>query len=186
MLYNVQRILMRVFPRIRGFFIRVWIIFNGGECGNGLIVEKGFRFKYPPHKGIKFANNVYFGRNTTLDVPRNSTLTIGYKTAFTGYTYLSAAKEVRIGDDVIIGEFVSIRDANHFFKLGAGVIQNQPMNPASIILDNDIWIGRGCVILKGVTIGSGAVVGANSVVKTNIVPNSVNIGMPAKEIDKRK
>lgn len=48
------------------------------------------------------------------------------------------------------------------------------------VIGNDVWIGAGAVILRGVRIGDGAVVGANAVV-TRDVPNfAIVAGVPAR------
>lgn len=180
-MYKIQLLILRVPGRIRGVFVRIWILFNGGKCKGKLIVESGFRFKYPPNKNIDIGYNVCFGKQTTLDVFKDAKLVIGDDVSFTGYTYISVALEVLIGNHVIVGEFVSIRDANHTTRLDNGFIKNQPMSPSQIILGNDIWIGRGVSILKGVKVASGSVIGANSVLMRDIVhSNSINAGIPCK------
>ncbi len=55
----------------------------------------------------------------------------------------------------------------------------------SVLIANDVWLGRGCVILSGVTIGNGAVVGANSLVASNIPDYAIVGGNPAKIIRMR-
>ena len=54
-----------------------------------------------------------------------------------------------------------------------------------IIIENDVWIGMGAMILSGVKIGNGAVIGTNSVVSSDIEPYSIVAGNPAKPIRKR-
>lgn len=49
-----------------------------------------------------------------------------------------------------------------------------------IEIEDDVWIGRGCTILSGVTIGKGAVIGARSVVTNDIPPYAVAAGNPAR------
>lgn len=185
-MYTVQLVLLRLSGRLIGFLIRAWIILNNGKCGSGFIVESGFRLKYPPHSGIRIGNNVCIGKQTTFDIPKGSKLEIGSDVSLTGYSYISAAKEVVIGNHVIIGEFVSIRDANHSAILGAGFIKEQTMSAASIVLGDDIWIGRGVAILKGVKIANGSIVGANAVViKDIVIANSLNTGIPCHFIKLR-
>ena len=53
------------------------------------------------------------------------------------------------------------------------------------IIGNDVWIGQNAVILPGVHIGDGAIIGANSVVGSDVVPYSIVVGNPAKELRKR-
>ena len=50
------------------------------------------------------------------------------------------------------------------------------------VIENDVWIGDGVVIMPGVKIGMGSIVGANSVVTKDIEPYSVVVGIPAKHI----
>ncbi len=97
---------------------------------------------------------------------------------------LVSYNRIAIGHDCLIGEYVSIRDADH------GLSPGQPMraqvhSAAPIHIGNDVWIGRGAVILKGVTVGSGAVIGANSVVTHDVPPLALVAGCPARELRRR-
>ncbi len=47
-------------------------------------------------------------------------------------------------------------------------------------IGNDVWIGAGAIIMKGVTIGDGAIVGAGAVVTKDVEPYSIVVGSPAK------
>lgn len=51
-----------------------------------------------------------------------------------------------------------------------------------IIIQDKVWIGFGCTILRGVTIGEGAIVGAQSVVRENVEPWTIVAGNPAVAI----
>jgi maltose O-acetyltransferase len=86
--------------------------------------------------------------------------------------------EIRIGDGCLLGPGCKLVTASH------------PMEPArrhaglsvisrSIVLEDDVWLGAGVIILPGVTIGHGSVVGAGSVVTKNVPPDSVVAGDPA-------
>jgi acetyltransferase-like isoleucine patch superfamily enzyme len=56
---------------------------------------------------------------------------------------------------------------------------------AKVEIGRDVWIGRGCCILPGVTIFDGAVVGANSVVTRDVPAGAIYAGAPAKQIGTR-
>jgi acetyltransferase-like isoleucine patch superfamily enzyme len=60
-----------------------------------------------------------------------------------------------------------------------------PEQKPPTIIGNDVWIGIGAVVLRGVTIGDGAVIGANSVVVRDVPPYVVVGGNPARYIRHR-
>ena len=85
----------------------------------------------------------------------------------------------------MIGEYASVRDADHLFD------STTPLRLAghsgdAIHIGRQVWIGRGVTILPGVTIGDHAVIGANAVVSRDIPPYSVAVGVPARPIRRRE
>ena len=54
-----------------------------------------------------------------------------------------------------------------------------------IVIENDVWIGYGSIIVSGVHIGRGAIVAAGSVVLKDVEPYAIVAGNPAREISKR-
>ncbi len=54
-----------------------------------------------------------------------------------------------------------------------------------IIIDDDVWIGAGAIILSPVYIGRGSVIAAGSVVKSDIPPYAIVAGVPSKVIRMR-
>ena len=59
------------------------------------------------------------------------------------------------------------------------------MITSPIVIEDDVWIGHGAVILKGVTLGQGSIVAAAAVVTKNVSPYSIVGGIPAKPIGSR-
>ena len=55
----------------------------------------------------------------------------------------------------------------------------------SIVIENDVWIGAGVMIMDGVKIGNGAIVAAGSVVVKDVEPYTIVGGVPAKIIKNR-
>lgn len=92
--------------------------------------------------------------------------------------------EVRIGDDVMIGPAVQIYTPAHDLQAETRI---QGWEVAKrIVIEDNVWIGGGAILLPGVTIGKNAVVGAGSVVTRDVRPNTVVAGNPAgliREID---
>jgi acetyltransferase-like isoleucine patch superfamily enzyme len=54
-----------------------------------------------------------------------------------------------------------------------------------IVVDDDVWIGHGAIVLTPVHVGRGAVVAAGSVVTEDVPPYAIVGGVPAKIIRMR-
>ena len=88
--------------------------------------------------------------------------------------------EVHIGHHVMIGPFVQIYTAVHPLQAESR-IQGWEVAKAIVIEDN-VWLGGGAIILPGVRIGQNAVVGAGTVVSRSVPANTVVAGNPARVI----
>jgi len=69
--------------------------------------------------------------------------------------------------------------------LGAGAIVAGVLEPPSrepVIIGDNVLIGANAVILEGVKVGEGAVIAAGAVVTTDVEPNTVVAGTPARFI----
>lgn len=123
-------------------------------------------------------------RQVELGTEENGHIKIGENVRINRGSTIFSYTGVTIGDHSLIGEFVTIRDANHGIAPDQ-TIRSQPHNSERISIGEDVWIGRGVVILPGVTIGDGSVIGANSVVTKDIEPGMIAVGSPAKVIKNR-
>lgn len=124
------------------------------------------------------------GRNVLFETNGDAEIVIGDRVRINDGTVITAHAGVRIGDDTMIGEYVSIRDANHGVAAGE-LIRLQAHQSRMISVGRDVWIGRGSCILKGVKIDDGAVIGANSVLTCNVPENAIFVGIPARQIKGR-
>lgn len=69
-----------------------------------------------------------------------------------------------------------------FKTICLGCMEGEAVSKGDIIVEDDVWIGYGAVILSGVTIGQGAVIAAGSVVTENVEPYAIVGGVPARLI----
>lgn len=93
---------------------------------------------------------------------------------------------VELGAYAMIGPRVSIVGADHIYdKPGIPIIfSGRPeLNPT--IIEQDVWIGCGAILIAGVRIGRGAIVAAGAVVTKNIPAYEIHGGVPAKKIADR-
>jgi acetyltransferase-like isoleucine patch superfamily enzyme len=123
------------------------------------------------------------GTGVHFDTP-GGRIAVGSHVRINAGCVLVSYASISIGNDCLIGEYVSIRDANHGTVPGAPM-RLQPHRSAPVVIGNNVWIGRGAVVLMGVTIGDGAVVAANSVVRRDVPANAIVGGAPAKLIRMR-
>lgn len=59
------------------------------------------------------------------------------------------------------------------------------MGDLGVRIGNDVWIGRGAMIMSGITINDGAVVAARAVVTKDVAPYSIVGGVPARAVKER-
>ena len=109
-------------------------------------------------------------------------MSVGSK-VYLGYNSYYGQGEIIIGDNVLIGPFVSVTASNHV-KGSDGNYRNKDFNAKPVEIQSDCWIGAHVCILAGVTIGKGSIVAASSVVTKNIPPGTIAAGSPAKVIKK--
>lgn len=108
-------------------------------------------------------------------IGKNSKLIIGNNCGFSG-TVIGCFQEIKIGNNVLCGANTLITDGDwHQNDPRAG--ENRP-----VVIEDNVWIGEGVKILKGVTIGENSVIGAGSVVTKSILANVVAAGNPCKVI----
>src|SRR4051812_16668048 len=89
-------------------------------------------------------------------------------------------REIRIGDDVLIGPNVQLLTADH--PLDAATRRAGWESGRPIAIGEGAWLGGGAIVLPGVTIGPGAVVGAGAVVTRAVPRGAVVAGNPARII----
>lgn len=129
---------------------------------------------------LELGTSCRFGREVFLDT-NGGRITLGHHVRINAGCVLVSYSSISIGDDCLVGEYVSIRDANHGTEAGQAM-RLQPHTSAPIVVGRNVWIGRGAVVLKGVRIGDGAVIAANSVVTHDVAPHTLVGGVPARLI----
>ncbi len=123
--------------------------------------------------------NCQFYQGVRLEVGRNALLRIGNGTYLNRNTVVVVQEKVEIGRDCRIAWDVVIMDSD-LHPIDGRTMENKP-----VIIEDNVWIGCRCIILKGVRIGKGAIIAAGSVVTKNVPPDSIAAGVPARILSKR-
>jgi acetyltransferase-like isoleucine patch superfamily enzyme len=107
---------------------------------------------------------------------------IGNNTGISGGA-ICAATHVEIGNDCLLGANVTIVDTDfHALNPIGRRTNNNPLEIGAepIIVEDNVFIGTGSIVLKGVRVGKNSVIGAGSVVTKDVPPDSIVAGNPAK------
>ena len=59
------------------------------------------------------------------------------------------------------------------------------MQPKPVVIEDDVWLGAGVIVLPGVHLGRGCVIGAGAVVTGDVPAGEVFAGVPATRIASR-
>lgn len=115
-------------------------------------------------------------------------LRLGHRVFLGHNVTFSVAQRIEVEDDVLIAGGCYITDNSGHPKdaerRAAGETSDlQAVRPIRIC--RKAWLGRGCIILPGVTIGEGAIVGAGSVVTKDVPAFGVCAGNPARLVQPR-
>lgn len=116
----------------------------------------------------------------------SGTISLGEYSYIGSFSVVGSNDMISIGNNVIIAQNVSIRDTDHNFSNTDRPMNQQGITTAPVIIENDVWIAHGAIILKGVKIGTGAIVAAGAVVSNDVPQYAIVGGVPAKVIKFRK
>jgi acetyltransferase-like isoleucine patch superfamily enzyme len=110
---------------------------------------------------------------------------IGAKTVMGQECTISSFQHVKIGRECVIADRVMFIDFDHGVVEVERPIRLQGIYKRDVNVGNNVWIGYGACILRGVTVGDNAIIGTNSVVTKDVPANAVVGGLPAKLIRMR-
>ena len=114
------------------------------------------------------------------------TVSIGAKTVLGQECTISSYQHVSIGRECVIADRVMMIDFDHGMVEVDRPIRLQGIYKRDVRVGNNVWIGYGACILRGVTVGDNAVIGTSAVVTRDVPPNAVVAGVPARVLRMRE
>ena len=159
------------FPGNLGIFFRK-ILYKArfNSLGENLFTQVCFTLTCP--ENIIIGNNVRLLKGSSLNSCKGK-IKIGDNVSINVDTDINSCDggEVEIGNDVMIGRNVYIRASDHIFKNTDKKIRQSGYDSGKIKIENNVWIGSNCIIMKNVTIEEGSVIESGSVVKKSVGKN---------------
>src|SRR3954451_17265808 len=111
---------------------------------------------------------------------------IGAKSVLGQECTISSFQHVSIGRECIVADRVMLIDFDHGVVEEDRPIREQGIYKRDVNVGHNCWIGYGACILRGVTVGDNSIVGTSTVVTTDLPPNSVAAGAPARILRMRE
>jgi len=157
-------------------FDRLWMRFcnfftplgSSGDRTRGKLYEKYL---------LSYGKNFKLAEQALIYSPEK--LTVGDNVYIGFCTYLGNGPII-LGDEVLIGNHVSITAANHLRKNGSYRFGGSELLPIEI--GAGTWIAAHVCITAGVSIGEGCLIAAGSVVTKSFGDNLLIAGSPARVI----
>ena len=170
--------------RIRGQVLRLK---SRGQIATDFRAGAGVRL----HTGRLLNASVesYVGEDVHFVLGPEGVVTLGRNVWISRGGHVCANQSITVGDDVMIGEFTSIRDTTHSFRRTDVPMKRQKDPGGRVEIGSDVWVGRGCLLQstgETLVIGAGAVVAAHSVVTRSVPPLEIWGGAPARFIRRRE
>lgn len=161
------------------------------KVGKGLVIEDRCIIDAVSTDGIIFGHGVSLNRGVAIECTGSLTklgkgIYIGNNVGIGCGSFFGCSGGIFIGDDTIIGNFVTFHSENHMYSDALIPIRLQGVHSVGITIGRNCWIGANVTILDGVILGDGCVIAAGSVVKSGVYEEqSIYAGVPANYIRSR-
>lgn len=104
---------------------------------------------------------------------------IGARCAIAEFVHIWGGGGITIGNDVMVASHAVITSLTHDT---CAKVYRESLIARPVLIEDNVWIGAGSVILPGVRIGTGSVIGAGSVVTQDVPARTIVAGVPARAL----
>ncbi len=159
----------------------------GISVGRFATLERGVLVDGYATRGVRIGSRTKIGACTVISCTSHLSklgvgFEIGHDCGIGEFGYFGAAGGITIGNDVIMGQFVSFHSEEHRFADPGATIRSQGVVSKGIRIGDDVWVGAKATFLDGCEVGGHSVVAAGSVVRGRFPPHSLIAGTPARLI----
>lgn len=138
-------------------------------------------------KRLNLGDSVSIGSYSKVIVSTNfknvtGYIEIGNNVGIGEFSYIGGAGGVTIGDNTIVGQYLSIHPQNHSFPREGHLVRLMPTFEKGITIGSNCWLGSKVTFLDGASVGNNCVVAAGAVVTGQFPSNTLIGGVPAKVI----
>jgi acetyltransferase-like isoleucine patch superfamily enzyme len=144
----------------------------------------GVKFEIGPDATVTLGRWSWLGHGTKVRAHEGA-VSIGAKSVLGQECTISCYRHVSIGRECIIADRVMLIDFDHGVVDIERPIRQQGIYMRDVCVGNNVWLGYGACVLRGVTVGDNAVVGTNAVCARDVPANAVVGGVPARVIRMR-
>ena len=145
----------------------------------------GVTLEIGPRATISLGRWSWLGEGTKIRAHEGN-VSIGAKTVFGQECTISAYQHVSIGRECIVADRAMMIDFDHGVVEVERPIRLQGIYKRDVRVGNNVWIGYGACVLRGVAVGDNSVIGTSAVVTRDVPQNAVVAGVPARVIRMRE
>lgn len=144
----------------------------------------GCDFLFGNVKGLNNGAFILLESGVKLNIASDdAVLTLGNYVYINSYSIIDCHYSISIGNRVQIGPHCYIGDSDHNLNVDIRKPHHRMGNTyAKVKIEDNVWIGAGVIVLKGVTVGKNSIIAAGSVVVKDIPENVLAAGVPARVI----
>lgn len=144
------------------------LYFSRIQFGNIPKVAKNINYSIKKKSKLSLGKNFKARNNVSFRIYDGGEVEIGNNVFCNDNVSINCQKRISIGDSTIIGPGVMFFDHDHDYRNNIDDFIKK-----EIVVGKNVWIGAGCIILKGVKIGDGSVIAGGSLITKDVPTQSI-------------